>query len=75
VREHPLSALSGVWSASGAENGAVQRVRDFAADRVADVVPDSPKVTASTAVCDVWYRLLPSSVVLHGIEDSNDASS
>jgi hypothetical protein len=71
VREHRLSALSGVCSSSGA----VHRVRDFAADRVADVVPLNPKFTASTAPRGVWYRLLPSSVVLYGIEDSNDAGS
>ena len=75
MREHRLSAYSGACSASGAENGAVRIVRDFAADRVADVVPHNPKVTASTAPRDVWYRLLPSRVVRYGIEDSDDASS
>jgi hypothetical protein len=48
-------------------------VRDFAADRVVDVVPHNPKVTASSARRDVEYRLLPSRVVLYGIEDANDA--
>ncbi len=75
MQERRLSAFSGVCSARGAENGAVQRVRVFAADRVADVVPHNPKVTASTAPRDVWYRLLPSHVVLYGIEDSNMARS
>ena len=75
MREHRLSAYSGVRSASGAENGAVHSVCDFAADRVADVVPHNLKVTASIAPDDVCYRLLPSRVVLYGIEDSNDARS
>ena len=37
--------ISGVRSASGAENGAVHIARDLAADRVAGVVPHNPKVT------------------------------
>lgn len=72
MREHRLSALSGVWSANGAENGAVHRVCDFAADRVAAVVPHNPKVAASSALRDVWYHLLPSRVVQYEIEHSND---
>jgi hypothetical protein len=50
-------------SACGAENGAATPLPRFAADRGADVVPHNPKVAASTAPCDVWYRLVPSDSV------------
>jgi hypothetical protein len=66
VREHRLSALSGVWSTSGAENGAVHIVRDFAADRVGYVVPHNPKVTASTTRRDVLVPWPPSTPVTCG---------
>ena len=44
MRKRRACSISGVRSTSGAENGAVHIVRDFAADRVAFVVPNNPKV-------------------------------
>ena len=59
MRTHRPSAFSRVCSARGAENGAVHRVRDLAANRVADVVPHNPKVTEPTTRCDVHVPSAP----------------
>jgi hypothetical protein len=69
VLTHRPSACSAVCIASGAENGAVRLVCDFA-DRVADGVPHNPMVIASTTQRDSSCRLLPSRVVLYLVDDA-----